>query len=258
MVRAPDGPQAEDLTPREWQVFELLRRGFADDQIARVLGIAEGEAARHVSSVLSKLGATREQVSISPPAGLAAPSTPAATPRPRSASNLKFMAGALVILAIAAAAAITLAFIIDSDDRATAPIGDEPALQDGAPVRPLANEDHWHATYLIIICAEEQPPIPTFAGGVHTHGDGIIHVHPSRPEEEGTGARLVKFFEYAGGELTASTLRLPGSETTYTDGSSCPDGRTASLQVSVNGSPVDDVSRYIPQDGDTILITFAP
>lgn len=257
MVQRHDEPQPQYLTPREWQVFELLRRGFADHQIAQVLGVAEGEAGRHVSSVLSKLGATREQVLISPAAGPSAPA-PVATPRPRPASTLKFVGGALIILAVAAAAAITLAFIIDSDDRATAPIGDEPALQGDAPIRPLANEDHWHATYLIIICGEEQPPIPTFAGGVHTHGDGIIHIHPSQPVEEGTGARLVKFFEYGGGELTATTLRLPGSDSTYTDGTSCPDGRTASLRVSVNGSPLDDFSQYIPQEGDTILITFAP
>jgi DNA-binding CsgD family transcriptional regulator len=255
MAERPNDPQLEDLTPREWQVFELLRRGFADHQIAQVLGIAEGEAGRYVSSVLSKLGVTPGQIP-----GLrtvtASPS-PIPTPRPRLSGTLKFAAGALVILAVAAVAAIALAFVIDSDDRATAPVDEQASSRGDEPVPPFIN-DHWHAVYNIDICGEVQPSIPPFDGGIHTHGDGIIHLHPFTPEEEGEGARLVKFFEYAGGELTNDTLRMPGSRTTHVSGGTCPDGEVAFLRVIVNGTPLEDVTDYIPQDDDDILISLNP
>src|SRR2546426_7283004 len=44
------------LTPREWEVLELLRVGFSNPQIAERLGIAERTAKFHVSEILGKLG----------------------------------------------------------------------------------------------------------------------------------------------------------------------------------------------------------
>ena len=49
------------LTPREWEVLELLRGAFSNAQIAERLGITERTAKFHVSEILSKLGVeTRE------------------------------------------------------------------------------------------------------------------------------------------------------------------------------------------------------
>jgi DNA-binding CsgD family transcriptional regulator len=44
------------LTPREWQVLDLIREGLTNDQIARRLGISENGAKYHVLEILSKLG----------------------------------------------------------------------------------------------------------------------------------------------------------------------------------------------------------
>jgi len=50
------------LTDREHEVLELLRRDFTNEQIARRLGISVDGAKYHVSQILSKLGvATREE-----------------------------------------------------------------------------------------------------------------------------------------------------------------------------------------------------
>src|SRR5918994_1642769 len=40
--------------------------------------------------------------------------------------------------------------------------------------------DHWHAAVGIYVCGEWQPDIPEFENttGIHTHGDGVIHIHP--------------------------------------------------------------------------------
>ncbi|HLG69958.1 MAG TPA: LuxR C-terminal-related transcriptional regulator [Chloroflexota bacterium] len=44
------------LTAREWQVAELVARGFTNAQIARALVITTGTAKLHVKHLLSKLG----------------------------------------------------------------------------------------------------------------------------------------------------------------------------------------------------------
>src|SRR5439155_16709165 len=50
------------LTPREWEVLELLRQRLSNEQIADRLGITLDGAKYHVSQILSKLGvASREE-----------------------------------------------------------------------------------------------------------------------------------------------------------------------------------------------------
>jgi plastocyanin len=124
----------------------------------------------------------------------------------------------------------------------------------GAP----RNGDHWHATYSVFICGQRQPNFPTWEGGVHTHADGIIHIHPFTPSEEGAGARLMKWFEYGGGKLTGSEMRMPGDRDTYRNGDTCDDGTEAILQLFVNGEKLDRWDRFIPQDGDQVRIVFGP
>lgn len=123
---------------------------------------------------------------------------------------------------------------------------------------PRIGRDHWHATYQFWVCGERQPNFPAWEAGVHTHADGVIHIHPFTPAEEGAGARLVKWFEYGGGKLTADSVRAPGSRTTYRNGDTCPDGRPGEVQVFVNGQRLDNFMRYLPKDGDRVRIVFGP
>ena len=124
--------------------------------------------------------------------------------------------------------------------------------------------DHWHATYEVIVCGEPQPNVRQWSGGVHTHGNGTMHLHPQTRFEEGVGARLVRWFEYGGdalgtgAKLTKDELQLPGERETWKNGDQCPDGTEGVLQVFVNGVKMDDWRRYIPQDGDQIRIEFGP
>ena len=75
--------------------------------------------------------------------------------------------------------------------------------------------EHWHATYQFFACGEKQPNARQWEAGVHTHADGILHIHPFQTFEEGSGARLIKWFEYGGGKLTNSEINIPGSSKTY-------------------------------------------
>jgi len=52
----PRPPYPDVLTPREWEVLDLLREGLTNDQIARRLGISRDGAKYHVSEIISKLG----------------------------------------------------------------------------------------------------------------------------------------------------------------------------------------------------------
>jgi plastocyanin len=121
---------------------------------------------------------------------------------------------------------------------------------------PRIGRDHWHATYTYFVCGEKQPNAPTWEAGVHTHGDGVVHIHPFSASEEGAGARLVKWFEYGGGKLDGDEIRMPGSSVTYKSGDECPDGTVGQLQVFVNSQKLNDWERYIPKDGDRIRLEF--
>ena len=44
------------LTPREWEVLDLVRAGLTNAAIAERLGISERTAKFHVSEILGKLG----------------------------------------------------------------------------------------------------------------------------------------------------------------------------------------------------------
>ena len=142
--------------------------------------------------------------------------------------------------------------------------------------------DHTHAALEIYVCGQKEPLLPYFEAGVHTHGDGLIHIHPESSAEEGAGAAVGKFFQYGGWELNESTLSLPGDRT-FKVGDPCPDGQPGVLRLlkyrlqwrSDTGSHPDlsdqcsrlpdgdmeevkDFPSYVPKDGDCLHLIFGP
>jgi len=58
-LRCPDGEdRGETLSPRELEVLNLLRQGFSNGEIGKLLGISRRTARAHVSAILRKLGAS--------------------------------------------------------------------------------------------------------------------------------------------------------------------------------------------------------
>lgn len=126
----------------------------------------------------------------------------------------------------------------------------------GDPRFPTTDSD-WHADYSITVCGEEHPPFPDFGGGIHSDGDGRIHVRPRTPGQAGRSANLGTFFANAGGRLTRDYLGLPTGGT-YESGSACPSGETAHLGVFVDGRRIEDPASYVPRDGEEVRVVFGP
>lgn len=118
-------------------------------------------------------------------------------------------------------------------------------------------QSHWHADYSIEICGKTLRPQAASPGDVHTHGDGLIHIHPSSYRTAGENANLGRFFASFGGTLRESLLDVPGVGT-YRNGDRCGNGERGRLAVYVDGDPIRDPRAYVPQDGDDIRVVFGP
>ncbi len=113
---------------------------------------------------------------------------------------------------------------------------------------------HWHAPFSVEVCGRALgfPPSP---GNVHTHGDGLIHVHPET-DEEGRAATLETFFRSIGVSLSEGVLVLPDGRQ-FRDGDRCGQ-RPGRLRVWVNDREmnVGEFLRYYPQNGDRVRVSF--
>jgi hypothetical protein len=84
---------------------------------------------------------------------------------------------------------------------------------------------HWHAAYGLSFCGEFQrndeatalTDVGQDALGIHTHGDGVIHIHPFIDSAGGRNARLQIFFDQVGLDVTDSKITFPDGDT-WTEG----------------------------------------
>lgn len=107
--------------------------------------------------------------------------------------------------------------------------GDEPAESDdgsGPIPAPASGDgpqvgDHWHAAYGIFICDSFAGPILDDADpeGIHTHADGVIHIHPFLESAAGDNATLGKFFEAV--QLELSDTGIVGTGGSLEEGFDC-------------------------------------
>ncbi len=149
--------------------------------------------------------------------------------------------------------------------------------QVSATTAPIANQDHWHAAYGVYICDKFIPAFthgadPNAADplGIHSHGDGVIHIHPFSSATSGKNATLGKYLDWESVKLNNDELVLPNDGGTYKSGDTkCPDGKTGTLKVGVwenvqtsTDSPkifvTDFDNIHFDQDGMGITIAFVP
>ncbi|MGE0879758.1 MAG: hypothetical protein AB7L13_18260 [Acidimicrobiia bacterium] len=106
---------------------------------------------------------------------------------------------------------------------------------------PIANVDHWHTAYGVYICDKFLEPLNDQNDelGIHTHGDGVIHVHPFYSSSSGTNARLKLFFDTTKTKISDDKLDL-GSLGSWEEGKDKCGDQDAELQVKVWRSPGDE------------------
>lgn len=125
---------------------------------------------------------------------------------------------------------------------------------------PAVGRDHWHSAYGFFLCDEFAPAITDERGpkGIHTHGDGVIHVHPSVRSAAGKNSTLGLFADAARFTLNDEEIKLPGGKS-YKEGKTKCDGKPGIVQVKVDGKVVTENVRSIRfTERQLLTIAFAP
>jgi hypothetical protein len=143
--------------------------------------------------------------------------------------------------------------------------------QAATKVAPRINQDHWHSAFSIYICDHFLPNIPLFesSDGIHTHGDGVIHVHPFTPAASGNNATLGFFVKAVPGgfKLSPTELQVPkisGDNNAldakdWHNGDKCPNGQPGKVKFTVNGKQQNiDPSTWKLRDKDYLDLGFVP
>ncbi len=129
--------------------------------------------------------------------------------------------------------------------------------------------DHWHAALGFDICGNFAPHFPDPGVdplGIHTHGDGVVHIHPFASRSSGQNARLGLFFDTIEGlKVSSDEIDLPGQDAKR-NGMEC-DGRPAEVRTKIwpSRSPTEegeiyngDPSDIRLRDNQLITIAFLP
>ena len=146
-------------------------------------------------------------------------------------------------------------------------VGLSAAGRQTAEASPPVLGDHWHAAYGLYICGDFEPPLADAqqdVSGLHSHSDGLIHIHPFSTRYTGDGANLGAFADTVGLELADDQLTLPSGDK-FENGDDC-DGEPGEVQVKVWDGIGDEQGRmleadfadFAPSDGSLVTIAFAP
>jgi hypothetical protein len=101
--------------------------------------------------------------------------------------------------------------------------------------------DHWHSAVGVYVCdafVEAPTDQNGDANGIHSHGDNVIHIHPSTSAATKENATLGVFTEEVGIELENGSMTLANGDT-FADGDDC------------NGQPGQVVVAEWPSASDT-------
>ena len=116
--------------------------------------------------------------------------------------------------------------------------------------------DHWHASITVEICGQGVE-VPPSSGGIHSHGDGSIHIHPNHPSSAGTNANLGLFAAGLQDMLLEPERIQPPGGPVLENGDPCPDGTPGQVRVFANGKDITETFRsYVPADEDRIEVRF--
>src|SRR5215217_600552 len=119
-----------------------------------------------------------------------------------------------------------------------------------AAAEPPTFGDHWHVAYGVYTCDGFTDPLADQNGdanGIHTHEDGLIHIHPTSAQATGDKATLGVFDEETGLGLDDDRLEIPGGDT-FVEGEDKCDGKPGIVQVAVWDDPSDESPEVVTED----------
>ncbi|HEV7888776.1 MAG TPA: hypothetical protein VGO92_14560 [Acidimicrobiales bacterium] len=121
--------------------------------------------------------------------------------------------------------------------------------------------EHWHAALGVYECDHFADNIKDNGRdplGLHTHGDGIMHIHPFQKSAAGKNATIKIYADTVGMKVNATSFKLPGESKTWRDGQQCK-GKAGEVQLFVNGTRRSgNPATYKPNDRDLLVLAFAP
>lgn len=140
-----------------------------------------------------------------------------------------------------------------------------------ASPRPLT--DHWHAAYAVYDCTGDEI-LPVFTSefdpdGIHSHSDGLIHIHPFGSAAAGENAQWKVFLNAMVVELTDDSMTTSDG-VTLEEGAECDGGpadlrllRWSSIADFENGVDPEVITQNLAdtrflEDREVFLLMFAP
>lgn len=137
------------------------------------------------------------------------------------------------------------------------------------PTAPVAGVDHWHVAFGVWVCDRYLDAFVDRHGarhGIHTHGDGLIHIHPADRSTAAGNATLAAFDAEVDLQLSTGSLRLP-DQVVHRDGAQCPNGPGRLSILRWAPTPAGDATpetlgtdpgAVALRDRDALAIVFAP
>jgi len=170
---------------------------------------------------------------------------------------------ALFVLLVAVVVAVTALGARERRQQANAAASNrDRASTPTAAARPRVGRDHWHVAYRVVLCNRLISPVAGNGDkdGIHSHGDGLIHVEPSAPGSAGAKATFRRFEEAQGLEITSTSLRWREEtvpvEAEVSDGCS---GAEAEIVTFVNGRRTPGPPGPVRlRDGQEIVVALVP
>lgn len=103
-----------------------------------------------------------------------------------------------------------------------------------AEALPVQNRDHWHAVYGVWDCTSDTwaPPFQSTLDpeGIHSHQDGIIHIHPFFDASDGPDAKLRIWAEAMEIEISDEAVVLDNGQR-LTSGTDCGEEGSGELHI---------------------------
>lgn len=116
---------------------------------------------------------------------------------------------------------------------------------------PGSPGDHFHNAFGIYLCDKFIEPLSD-AGpdttGIHSHADGLIHIHPYLQSSSGGNAQMGKFFEMVGLEATGQKVVLPAGSTE----------KKKTWQSGKDTCNVGDKAKKKTEKGQWVLLEYPP